>query len=128
MRFLVWLLTHALALAVAAQLLDGIYFEGPTSGRDEFTEKILPLLGVALILGVINAIVKPVLTLLSLPFVILTLGLFVVVINALLLRLTSWFADGLGIGFHVTSFWTAVGGALIISISTWAIDRVLDNR
>lgn len=127
MRFLVWLLTHAIALAVATQLFAGIWFEGPTSGSAEWQEKLGPLLVVALIMGVINAIVRPVLTLLSLPFVIVTLGFFLLVINALMLKLTSWLAGGLGTGFHVEGFWTAVGGALVITVVTWAVDRFLSD-
>lgn len=116
-----WLITAA-SLAVAAQLIGGIYFEGASEGRPEIEDKIVPLLVVALILGVVTAFVKPVLTLLSLPFVLLTLGLFLVVINALLLKLTAALADVVDLGFHVEGFWSAVGGAIIISITTWLLD------
>jgi putative membrane protein len=126
-KFLGWLLSNAVALAVAAWLIDGIRFTGPTDGGDEIRHKVLPLLGVALILGVVSALVKPVLTILSLPVVILTLGLFLLVINALMLLLTGWLADVFGIGFEVTGFWPAVGGAIIITIVTWFVDRVLDG-
>ncbi|UDY23265.1 phage holin family protein [Nocardioides sp. Kera G14] len=127
MRFLAWLLTHAVALAVAAQLFDGIAFDGPDSGMAEIRHKLLPLLGVAIVMGVVNAIVRPVLTFISLPVVILTLGLFLLIINALMLKLTSWLAGGLGIGFHVEGLGTAVGGALVITVVTWAVDRLLEE-
>jgi len=127
MRFLGWLISTAVALAVAAWLIDGIKFGGPTGGSAEFQEKFLPLLGVAIILGVVSSVVKPVLTILSLPVVILTLGLFLVVINAAMLLLTSWIADKLDIDFHVTGFWPAVGGAIIITIVSWVVDKVLDR-
>lgn len=127
MRFIGWLLSNAVALAVAAWLIDGIRFTGPTQGMDEVRHKLLPLLGVALILGVVGALVKPVLTILSLPIVILTLGLFLLVINAAMLLLTGWLADKLGIGFEVTGFWPAVGGAIIITIVEWFLDKVLDR-
>ena len=81
----------------------------------------------ALILGVVTAIVKPVLTLLSLPLVIITIGLFLVVINAFMLQLTSWLAGKLDIGFHVDGFMTAVGGAIVITIVTWGINYALDR-
>jgi putative membrane protein len=126
-RFLAWLLTHAVSLAVAAQLFHGIWFDGPTSGFDEIEHKLFPLLGVAFIMGLVNAIVKPVLTLLTLPAVILTLGLFLVIINALMLKFTSWLAGGLGIGFHVEGAGTAIGGAIVITIVTWAVDRLLEK-
>lgn len=127
MRILGWLLSNAVALAVAAWLIDGISFTGPTSGSDEIRHKLLPLLGVALILGVVSSFVKPVLKLLSLPIIILTLGLFLLVINAAMLLLTGWLADQLGIGFEVDGFWSAVGGAIIITIVDWFVDKVLDR-
>jgi putative membrane protein len=117
--------SNAIALAVAAWLFDGIYFTGPTSGRPELTEKILPLLVVALIMGVVTAFVKPVMTILSIPFIILTLGLFLFVVNALMLLLVAWIADLVGIGFHVDGFWTAVGGAIVITVVDWVVDGVL---
>jgi putative membrane protein len=126
-KFLGWLTSNAVALAVAAWLIDGIRFTGPTSGGEEIRHKLLPLIGVALILGIVSALVKPVLTILSLPIVILTLGLFLLVINAVMLLLTGWLADKVGIGFHVTGFWPAVGGAIIITIVTWFVDKVLER-
>jgi putative membrane protein len=126
-KFLGWLVSNAVALAVAAWLIEGIRFTGPSSGTEEIKHKLLPLIGVALILGIVSALVKPVLTILSLPIVILTLGLFLLVINAAMLLLTGWLADTLGIGFEVTGFWPAVGGAIIITIVEWFIDKVLDR-
>ena len=125
MRFLTWLLTPAIALATAAWLIDGIRFSGPSSGTAELQEKLLPLLLVSLILGVVTSFVKPVLTILSFPFVILTLGLFLLVINAALLMLTGWLAEQLDIGFDVTGFWPAVGGAIVITVTTWVVDSVI---
>jgi putative membrane protein len=124
-RFLTWLITNALALAAAAWLFDGIRFAGPTSGQAELQEKLLPLLAVALILGLVSATVKPVLTFLSLPVVVLTLGLFLLVINAAVLALTSWLAAQLDLGFHVDGFWTAVGGALVITVVTRVVDSLI---
>ena len=125
MRFLSWLVTTAVAVAAATLLIDGIYFSGPVHGQEEIKHKLVPLLLVALILGVITSFVKPVLTVLSIPFIVLTLGLFLLVINAALLMLTSWVADKLDIGFHVTGFWPAVGGAIVITVVTWIVDGVI---
>jgi putative membrane protein len=125
MRFLTWLVTTAVAVAVATLLIDGIYFDGVTHGQEEIKHKLVPLLLVALILGVVTSFVKPVLTVLSIPFIIVTLGLFLLVINAALLKLTSWLADKLDIGFHVTGFWPAVGGALVITVVTWIVDGLI---
>ena len=128
-RFLSWLVTTALALAVATLLVDGIYFEGPVHGQAEIEHKLVPLLLVALILGAVTSLVKPVLTILSIPFIIVTLGLFLLVINAALLALTGWLADKLDIGFHVTGFWPAVGGAVVVTVVTWIVDGLIgDSR
>jgi putative membrane protein len=128
MRFLSWLVTTALAVAAAAWLLDGIRFSGPTEWPDEFTEKLVPLLLVALILGVVTSFVKPILTILSIPFIIVTLGLFLLVINAAMLRLTSWLAGELDIGFTVTGWWPAIGGAIVITLTTWVVDGVIGEK
>jgi len=112
----------AVSLALAAQVMDGIWFEGASSGRAEIDDKIVPLLVVALISCAITAFVKPVLTILSIPFILVTLGLFLIVLNALLLQLTAWLADLVDVGFHVDGFWPAVGGAIIISVTTWILD------
>ncbi len=127
-RFLTWLLTTALALAAATGLIDGLRFTGPRSGSAEIESKILPLLAVALILGVVTAFVKPVLQLVSFPLILLTLGLFLLVINALVLMLTGWLAEQVGLGFRVDGFWAAVGGALVVTLVTWALDAVVDGR
>lgn len=127
MRFLTWLITTAIALATATWIIDGIRFTGPSSGTAELEEKILPLLLVSLILGVVTSFVKPVLTILSIPFIIVTLGLFLLVINALMLMLTGWLAEQLDIGFRVSGFWPAVGGAIIITITTWIVDGLIGS-
>ena len=123
MRFVIRLLTTAVAVAVAAWLLDGISFDGA-----DWQDKVLPLLGVSLILGLVSTFIKPVVQLLSLPFIILTLGLLLWVINALMLMLTSWIADGLGLGFRVDGFGTALLGALIISVVTAILGSLVDDR
>jgi putative membrane protein len=128
MRFLIRVLITAAALAVAAWLIDGIRFAGPRQGMDEIQEKLLPLLLVALILSLINSFVRPVLTILSIPFIIVTLGLFLLVINAGMLMLTGWLAEQLDIGFRVTSFWPAVGGAIVITVVTWILDGIVETR
>ncbi len=128
MRFVVRVLVTAAALAVAAWLIDGIRFTGPRQGMDEIQEKILPLLLVAAILSVINSFVRPVLTILSIPFIIVTLGLFLLVINAGMLLLTSELADALDIGFRVKSFWPAVGGAIVITVVSWILDGFVESR
>ena len=129
MRYLSWLLTNAVALAIAAALFDGISFGGPGQGSAEITHKLLPLLLVSLILGAVTSFVKPILQILSIPLIIVTLGLFLLVINALMLMFTAWLAGLLNIGFHVDGFWTAVGGSIVITLATWVLDAVIgDDR
>lgn len=128
MRFVARVLVTAAALAVAAWLIDGIRFTGPRHGMDEIQQKVLPLLLVALILSLINSFVRPILTFLAIPFIIVTLGLFLLVINAAMLLLTSELADALDIGFRVTSFWPAVGGAIVITVVTWILDGFVESR
>lgn len=124
MRIATWLITNAIALAVATWLVGGIYFDGPTSGMAEIKHKLLPLLLVALVLGIVSAWVKPILTFVAFPFILLTFGLLLLVINAAMLGLTAWILGPTEIGFHVDGFWAAVLGGIIISIVGWALDRV----
>jgi putative membrane protein len=79
---------------------------------------------VALIFGVINAVIRPIVILLSLPLEILTLGLFTFVINALMLLLTSGIAHRLHLGFRVDGFWPAFVGALVISVVSFLLSRL----
>lgn len=106
MVFLLRLLINAAALWVAIQLVDGIDHRG----------SMWSLLFVALVFGVLNASIRPVLQLLSLPLLILTLGLFMFVINALMLMMTGWVSRLLNLGFYVGGFWDAFLGGLIISV------------
>jgi putative membrane protein len=122
-RLLVRLLATAVALAVAAWLVDGISV-GP--GTD--TERVLTLLGVAVIFGLVNAIVRPILRLLTLPLVVLTLGLFLLVLNALMLLLTEWIAEQFDLAFQVDGFWSALLGALIVTIVSFLINIVLPDK
>ena len=106
MHFLLRLLINAAALWVAIQLVGGIDHQG----------SVWSLLFVALVFGVLNASVRPLFLLLSLPMVIVTLGLFMFVINALMLLLTGWVSGLLGLGFYVEGFWAAFLGGLIVSV------------
>lgn len=120
MSALITLVINAAALTVAIWIFDGIRL---TAADD--TERVLTLVLIAAIFGLINAIVRPVVAILSLPLYILTLGLIAFVINALMLMLTSWISDQLGIGFSVEGFWTALGGAIVISIVGALLGAVL---
>ncbi|MGH3455753.1 MAG: phage holin family protein [Nocardioidaceae bacterium] len=116
-RAIAVVLFNAGAVAIAAWIFPGI-----SVGGDTTTDQVITLLVVGAILGVINAFIAPIIKLLSIPFIILTLGLALLVINALMLKLAAWVADQADVNFHVEGFWTAVGGALVISLVTAALE------
>ncbi|MFC7217119.1 phage holin family protein [Streptomyces polyrhachis] len=119
--FLVKTLANAAALAVAVWLLKDITLTGDS------TDRTVTLIVVALIFGAVNAVVRPVVKLFALPALVLTLGLFTLVINAVMLLLTSWIADQADLAFHVDGFVAALLGALVVSVVSWALSLVLDR-
>ena len=123
MRFIVRILAGAVALAAAAWLIDGI-----SVGPGTTSERIVTLLLVAIIFGLVNAIVRPIARLISLPLLIFTLGLFTFVVNALMLMLTAWIGDQFDLAFEVDGFWSALLGALVISVVTFAINVLLPDK
>jgi putative membrane protein len=122
MRWILRLLANAAALAIATWILSGITLTGSTT-----TSQIVTLLIVALIFGVLNAIIKPIFALVTIPLLLLTLGLFLIVINACMLLLTSWLAGLFDLGWSVDGFWTAVLGGIIISIVSFVLNVFLPD-
>jgi len=122
MRFLLRVAVSAAALAVATAVLPGIQL---TAGST--ISKVLTLIAVALIFGVINAVLKPIIKTIGCLFYILTLGLVALVVNALLLWLASVVAGWLSLPFHVTGFVPAFLGALIISVVTWLLSVLIPD-
>jgi putative membrane protein len=108
------ILVNAAAVWVAVTLLEGLRFEG----------SIWALLGIGLILGLANVVVRPLLTILSIPLLIVTLGLFLVVVNALVLSFTIWLASALGLDFASDSFWWTLAGAFVISLVSWGLETL----
>ncbi len=106
MPFLVRLLVNAAALWVATRLVPGVNYVGGW----------LPFLGVALVFGIVNAFLRPIAKVLTFPLIILTLGLFSLVVNGFMLWLTSALSGALDLGFHVNGFWSAFFGALVVSV------------
>jgi putative membrane protein len=106
MSFLIRLLVNAAALWVATRIVPGVTYSGD----------FLPFLAVALVFGIVNAFIGPIARLLALPLIILTLGIFALVINGLMLWLTSALSESLGLNFHVNGFWAAFFGSLVVSI------------
>jgi len=115
MPFLVRLLVNAAALWVATRLVPGVSYDGGA----------LPLLGVALVFGVVNAFLRPVAKILTFPLILLTLGIFALVINGLMLWLTSSLSSALGLGFHVSGFWAAFWGGLVVSIVSTMLSMLI---
>jgi putative membrane protein len=115
MRLLLRLLINAAALWLATRVITGLSWQGPWTG----------LVVVALVFGVVNAIIRPLFSLFTFPFLILSLGLFTFVTNALMLWLTSLVAQRLGFAFTVVGFWPAVWGALLVTITSGILSFVL---
>ena len=103
----------ALGLCLATLVLSGLHFAGPGV-----------LLAAALLLGIVNAIVRPIAVILTLPLTLLTLGLFLLVINAGMVGLVALLLDG----FQVDGFWTALGASLIVSIVSWAASGLISDK
>src|SRR6476620_2847960 len=106
MPFVIRLLVNAAALWAATRMVPGVTYDGG----------VLPFLGVALVFGIINATLRPLTKILTFPLILVTLGLFALVVNGLMLWLTSSLSRSLGLGFHVSGFWSAFFGALVVSI------------
>ncbi len=113
MGFLVRVLVNALAIWLATEIVPGIEARGPTA-----------VVVAALVLGLVNAIVRPVLLILTLPLTLVTLGLFLFVLNAFCLWLTSALVPG----FAVRGFWAAFWGALVVSAIIWAVNGFVSDR
>src|SRR5262249_12972134 len=110
--FVLRVLVNILALALAASLVPGIRLDG-----------LLPAVAAGVLLGIINAVVRPVLLVLTLPITLVTLGLFLFVLNGLCL----WVVASVVKGFHVAGFWSAVLGALCVSILSWIVTALVSD-
>jgi len=123
MKLLLRILIPAAALGIAHLLISGIQL---TSGSD--WSKAGTLILVALIFGVVNAVLKPIVKTIGCLFYVLTLGLIGLVVNGLLLWLCSWVAGKLSLPFHITGFWPAFWGAIIVGIVGWLLNLVFDEN
>lgn len=117
MNLLLRLLINALALWLATRLVDGISFDG----------QIAFLLVVALVFGAVNTIVKPILVVLTFPFLIVTLGLFLLVLNGVMIWLTGAISDAAELGFHVSSFKAAFVGGLVVSVVSFVLSLMVGD-
>ncbi|RSZ63753.1 phage holin family protein [Corynebacterium hylobatis] len=117
LRFLLNIIVTAIALYVVARFVPGVSISPP--------DDPWAFIWVALVFIVVNAVVGPVLRLLGLPITVLTLGLFALVINAVLFLLTGWVSEQLGLGLRVEDFVAALIGAVVMGITTWVLSLVL---
>lgn len=122
MKLFVRALVNALGLWLCIQMVSGI----SVTGTSEYVWLYYVLAGV--VLALVNMLVRPVVMILSLPFYVLTLGLFFVVVNAAMLGLTSWITDVFAVGFHVNGFWAAVFGGIVIGIVNVVVDLFLPAK
>jgi putative membrane protein len=107
----------AVALWVATVIVDGI-----TVSADTTLKRIATLFCVAVIFGLVNGFLKPIVKKVGCVFYILTLGLIALVVNGLLLWLSSWVADKLNLPFHVSGFWAAFWGAIVVGVVSWLLN------
>lgn len=111
MKLLVKILINTVAIIIATYLLQGIYISG-----------VGIAIIVAIVLGIVNVLIKPILVILTLPVTVLTLGLFLLVINALLIMLTAWLVPG----FEVENFWWALLFSIVLTIINWFLNQFID--
>jgi len=121
-KLVVRLVVSAAALGVATWLISGIRLGGESTG-----EKILTLLGVAVVFGLVNAILKPIVTLIGLPFYILSLGVLYLVVNGLLFWFSGWIAEEIGLEFEVEGFWSGFLGAIVVAVVSWVLNVVIPD-
>lgn len=120
-RFIVQVLINALALAVSVWVLAGVELTAGQglldfAGGDETLATVLAYLLIGLIFGLVNALIRPIISFLSIPITCLTLGLFTLVINALMILLTAWLSQYTAATLSIDNFWWGVGAGLIVSI------------
>jgi putative membrane protein len=123
MKLLLRILIPAAALGIAHLLIAGIELTGGSE-----LSKAGTLILVALIFGVVNAVLKPVVKTIGCLFYVLTLGLIGLVVNGLLLWLCSWIAGKLNLPFHITGFWPAFWGAIIVGVVGWVLNLIFDEN
>ena len=123
MKHVIGIVVSAAALGVAAWIVPGILVSGHGTASKAGT-----LLVVALIFGVINTVLKPIIKTIGCAFYVLTLGLVALIVNGLLLWLTSAIADSLSLPFHITGFVAAVEGALIVAVVSWLLHLLLGDE
>ncbi|WP_348789537.1 phage holin family protein [Leifsonia sp. NPDC080035] len=122
MRFLLRVIINAVALWLTTLIVSGVSVH---PYADDTTATVLTYLLIAVIFGVVNAIVGTVIRVVAFPLYVLTLGLISFIVNGLLLLIVAWISDAMGFGLHIDGFWWGVLGALVLGIIAWLIGLVL---
>lgn len=124
-NFLIRVVINGIALWVAALVVDGVDL---AEGDATWGRKLLTIGLVALLFGLVNAVIKPIVKLFSLPFIVVTLGLFTFVVNAFMLQITEWIGRPLGLSFAIDHFWwDAIMAAVVITLVSWVLSVVLPD-
>ena len=122
-NFLIRVGINAVALWVAALVVSGVNL---AEDKVSLGRKVLTIVLVALLFGLVNAVIKPIVKFFSFPFVILTLGLFTFVVNAFMLQITEWISNAVGLSFTIDHFfWDAILAAVVITLVSWVLSVVL---
>lgn len=117
---------NAIALWVAAMVVKGVYLG--EDAADKLSTRLLTIVLVAVVFGLVNAVVKPIAKVLSFPAIVLTLGLFTFIVNAFMLQITEWISDAVGLDFTINKFfWDAVMAALVITLVSMVLNLILPD-
>ncbi|MEE6281744.1 phage holin family protein [Georgenia sunbinii] len=124
MGFILRLIINGVAIWLSTLLLSGV----TVADRGDGWDQVLVIAVIALIFTLVNLVIKPVVSLFALPLTIITLGLFTLVVNALMVLLTSWLSGFTEFGLHVDGFWWALAAGVIISLASWLLNALLPSK
>lgn len=123
MHWIIKIAVNAIAIWVATAIVPGVELTADGTSRT-----VLSFVAVGALFGIVNTVIKPVVSLFALPFIVLTLGLMIFVVNALMLKLVDWLSGALGIGFESGPFfWSTIGAAIVVSIVSMILNLVVDR-
>jgi putative membrane protein len=122
-HWIIKIAVNAIAIWVATAIVPGVELTADGTSRT-----VLSFVAVGALFGIVNTVIKPVVSLFALPFIVLTLGLMIFVVNALMLKLVDWLSGALGIGFESGPFfWSTIGAAIVVSIVSMILNLVVDR-
>lgn len=123
MHWIIKIVVNAIAIWVATAIVPGVELTADGTSRT-----VLSFVAVGALFGIVNTVIKPVVSLFALPFIVLTLGLMIFIVNALMLKFVDWLSGALGIGFESGPFfWSTIGAAIVVSIVSMILNLVVDR-